>query len=54
MKVDLDRDIEALVDAWRRQRCLTRAEAVRRLLILGMRRSGRRSRVDPELIASLA
>jgi hypothetical protein len=53
MKVDLDPDIEVLVDAWRRQQCLTRAEAVRRLLILGMRRSGRRV-VDPDMITSLA
>jgi hypothetical protein len=53
MKVELDRDLEALIEAWRRQRCLTRAEAVRRLILAGLHRPGRRY-IDPDMIASLA
>jgi hypothetical protein len=39
MKVALEPDLEALIDAWRRQRCLTRAEAVRRLIMAGLQRT---------------
>jgi hypothetical protein len=59
MKAALDRDLEDMIDAWRRQRGLTRAEAVRRLVLTGLRRSAARQVTDPdatapELVASLA
>jgi hypothetical protein len=53
-KVALDPDIEALIDAWRRPRGLTRPEALRRLVLLGLRRTAARHVTDPKLIASLA
>jgi hypothetical protein len=58
MKAALDRDIEELIDAWRRPRGLTRPEAVRRLVLTGLRRSAGRHVTDPdatnpELVASL-
>jgi hypothetical protein len=59
MNVAVNRDIEELIDNWRRPRGLTRPEAVRRLVLTGLRRSAARNvtdpdATDPELVASLA
>jgi hypothetical protein len=59
MNVAVDRDIEELIDNRRRPRGLTRPEAVRRLVLTGLRRSAARHVTDPdvtdrELVVSLA
>jgi hypothetical protein len=54
MKVatDLPPDELAALDDWRRPRGLTRSEAMRRLILLALRRPGPRC-IDPALAASL-
>jgi hypothetical protein len=53
LATDLPPDELAALDDWRRPRGLTRSEALRRLMLLALRRPGRRC-IDRELAASLA